>query len=422
MRFERIIRDHFRGDHLLGLSGSNFSGRSSVLRTMTGLPATEQDDDLTQVLSDATGIYIGPEIYNSISGLTSSVETELALHGLHADDTVLDEFLRDELRFDRLRDHVPGLLSGGEQACLAIVTACICRPSLLAIDCAMEQLDDSLRTALVSGIREKILLPDRTMIADNEVESLSDLRVVPVSMLSPELRTHEHRFGPLRVFSQTELQAVRPASVSLRKVVFGYRKTAPVIKAVEYDFEPGRIYILEGANGSGKSTLAKLLCGVLRPHGGAIYQDGTAVDLAKSFRGLFAYHFQNPDVQLFSDSVWQEIQPAHRMPGRSPVDGSATEMLIEAFGLSQVVQDNPLDLPFVMRKRVGLASTLAMGTPWLILDEPSLGQDAESVEMLAAMIEQLAKTGRGVMVISHSKRLKGRLRGITVRLDEGKLS
>jgi len=95
-----------------------------------------------------------------------------------------------------------------------------------------------------------------------------------------------------------------------------------------------------------------------------------------------------------------------------------TEALMKAFGLSGLKEDHPLEMPFVIRKRIALAATLAMGCPWLILDEPILGQDHTSALALKSMIDQMSSKGFGIVVISHSEWFRSLLDAEEIKLGD----
>ena len=101
--------------------------------------------------------------------------------------------------------------------------------------------------------------------------------------------------------------------------------------------------------------------------------------------------------------------------------GTVIDSLLSAFGLQQVAEQHPLDLPFVLRKRVALASTLAMLRPWIILDEPTLGQDDKSTVGVATLVSALCSLGYGVIIITHCASLRSSL-APSLRLEAGKVS
>jgi energy-coupling factor transporter ATP-binding protein EcfA2 len=92
------------------------------------------------------------------------------------------------------------------------------------------------------------------------------------------------------------------------------------------------------------------------------------------------------------------------------------------FGLQQIISCHPAELPYVMRKRISLAATLAMDRPWYILDEPTLVQDESFVQFLVTLLNSLNSKGKGVIIISHSKRITEQLNCQEMLLNKGKLS
>jgi energy-coupling factor transport system ATP-binding protein len=176
------------------------------------------------------------------------------------------------------------------------------------------------------------------------------------------------------------------------------------LDGVDLRIGAGEAVALVGQNGSGKSTLVRHLNGLLRPTEGRVLLDGletagrTVADLARHV-GLC---FQDPDRQVFSGSVRAEVAFGPRNLGLS---GSALDAAVEAalagVGLEAEGRTNPYDLGYSRRKLLAIASVLAMGTPVVVLDEPTTGQDARAVERVARIMRDLRSAGRTVIVISH---------------------
>ena len=178
---------------------------------------------------------------------------------------------------------------------------------------------------------------------------------------------------------------------------------------------PG-LYHLRGKNGSGKSTFAKLLSGVLRPSHGRILFGDTEWSAHRTPGRHVSYHFQNPDLQLFTKSVEEELLVS--CPGHE----DRQEAVIEAFGLGDYLKTHPLDLPFVLRKRLALAVAMASPAGWLVVDEPTLGQDESNARQIAKMLEMQMLNGRGVVVISHSAWFRDLLPGVCLNLRRGQVT
>ncbi|HEX6140601.1 MAG TPA: ABC transporter ATP-binding protein [Candidatus Limnocylindria bacterium] len=176
------------------------------------------------------------------------------------------------------------------------------------------------------------------------------------------------------------------------------------VDGVDLRIDPGEQVALVGQNGSGKTTLVRHLNGLLRPTSGRVLLDGqptarrTVADLARSV-GLV---FQDPDRQIFAGSVRSEVEFGPRNLGlRGATLRSAVEAALEAVGLEAEAGTNPYDLGASRRKLLALASVLAMGTPVLVLDEPTTGQDARGVAVVRDVIAAARQAGRTVIAISH---------------------
>ena len=195
--------------------------------------------------------------------------------------------------------------------------------------------------------------------------------------------------------------------IAVESVVFVYPDGTRALDGVDLRVDPGERVAIVGQNGSGKSTLVRQLNGLLRPTEGRVLVGGE--DAARFHVAQLAARvglaFQNPDRQIFAGRVRAEVAFGPRNLGRSgaALDGSVDEAL-DAVGLTHVADHNPYDLGYSRRKLLAIASILAMGTPVVILDEPTTGQDAPGVARVRAIIERLSDEGRTVITISHDMR------------------
>ncbi len=115
--------------------------------------------------------------------------------------------------------------------------------------------------------------------------------------------------------------------------------------------------------------------------------------------------FQDPDRQIFAGKVRGEVAFGPRNLGRSGAElEAAIDAALVATGLDKDAQTNPYDLGFSRRKLLALASILAMGTPVVVLDEPTTGQDARGVDRVHRIVADLSAAGRTVIAISHDMR------------------
>ncbi len=394
---------------LVFVVGSNFSGRTSLLRAASGLEPADEVSGLDHQQLPGPGAFVGAEVYNSLSGLAVTVSQELRLQATSSQGELAAAGILTELGFGRIMDSNPFRLSGGEQAVLAVLSAALRRPRVLSLDCCLEQVDVQSRRRLLECLPG--LLPERAtvLMADNRRVEYGPLDGA-VAASASELVATRRRAPAIRLQGFQAVPPARPCALELDGVSFAYRGSGPILRKCSLSLEPGFAYLLDGPNGSGKSTLAKILCGALKPDEGRIIIDGRPIRPWLNPAQTVAYHFQNPDVQLFCTTVEQEIMigmPDERLSrgGR----GAFLDALLNIFGLNGLAGAHPLDLPFVLRKRVALAATLAMGRPWIILDEPTLGQDEASADGIIRLVAALCSRGYGVIVISHCVALRSAL-------------
>jgi len=192
--------------------------------------------------------------------------------------------------------------------------------------------------------------------------------------------------------------------VKVKGVTFRYPSGVLALSEVSLTIRAGETVALVGENGAGKTTLARHLNGLLQPESGEVWIGDwdTRQKSVASLSRRVGYVFQNPDDQLFARTVWDEVAFGPRNLGGTPqsVDSDVRSALARC-GLHEAADRHPYDLPAAERKFVAIATTLAMQTPVVILDEPTTGLDAEGVRRLGDLVEGLKKEARTVLTITH---------------------
>jgi energy-coupling factor transport system ATP-binding protein len=192
--------------------------------------------------------------------------------------------------------------------------------------------------------------------------------------------------------------------IRVEQIHFSYPGGVQALNGVSLTVQPGETLALLGQNGSGKTTLARHLNGLLRPQSGSVTIGDwqTAQHTPAQLARRVAYVFQNPDEQLFRQQVWDEVAFGPQNLGFTPEQvKSSVAQALELFDLSAAARLNPRDLGSSARKRVALASALAMQTPLLVFDEPTAGLDAGEQEQLAQVLRLLQQQGKTLLVITH---------------------
>jgi len=192
--------------------------------------------------------------------------------------------------------------------------------------------------------------------------------------------------------------------LTLEHVTFTYPTGVRALDGINLAIKSGELAALVGENGAGKTTLVKMLNGLLRPQEGKVTVGGwnTADFSTAELASRVGFLFQNPDEQLFERTVRREIAfgPSNQgFPARKVA--SRTKAALETVELADSADQNPYDLEPFERKLLALAATLAMETPVLVLDEPSIGQDAAGRHRISRILKELHKRGRTILLISH---------------------
>jgi energy-coupling factor transport system ATP-binding protein len=179
-----------------------------------------------------------------------------------------------------------------------------------------------------------------------------------------------------------------------------------------------------GQNGAGKTTLVKHFNGLLKPSQGTVRVDG--VETRKTSIAALArnvgFVFQNPDHQLFSETVEEEIAFALKNFGfEAEVIEKRIDWALNLLGLTQYRKTSPFLLSGGERKRVALASVLAWDPQMLILDEPTIGQDYQQKDKLRQFIVQMQAQGKTVVIVTHDVEFVAECNPRVLLMKEGRI-
>ena len=218
--------------------------------------------------------------------------------------------------------------------------------------------------------------------------------------------------------------------IEVKEVTYSYNAGLPTEKQalceVSFDASQGEIISIVGTTGSGKSTLAQHLNGLLFPQSGNVYVDGRAVSPSSpelaDIRRKVGLVFQYPEQQLFSETVEKDISFGLSNWGISgaELNRRVTEAVDKSGLPRDIVSRNPFTLSGGQRRRVAIASVLALDPEYLVLDEPTAGLDFRgSKELIAILIDQ-AKNSKCVIHITHDLELALQISSRVLVLNRGR--
>ncbi len=213
-----------------------------------------------------------------------------------------------------------------------------------------------------------------------------------------------------------------PPHVAFENVEFGYHDGNRALKGVSLEIGRGEFVALIGPNGSGKTTLLSCLIGLNRPTAGRILIDGQ--DIRK--RGVaeqaqvVGYLFQNPDYQLFTDTVHEEVAFGLKNRQSRPDDiEKRVDQALEMMDLSEYRNRHPHSLSRGQRQRLAVASILSMEPDIIVLDEPTTGQDRGHLNKFLGRMKMLNEAGKTIILISHDMGVVAEYASRTIVMKDG---
>ncbi|WP_270381353.1 energy-coupling factor ABC transporter ATP-binding protein [Megamonas funiformis] len=201
--------------------------------------------------------------------------------------------------------------------------------------------------------------------------------------------------------------------INLSHISYNYEEVS-ALNDISLEIYAGELIFFTGPNGCGKSTLFKLLNGLIFPTKGEYYFDNKKIDkntlqdnmFAKNFHKRIGYIFQNPDVQLFNATVYDEIAfgPRQMNLNEEIIHQRINELLI--YLNIQHLQDRPpYHLSGGEQKKVALAAILALNPDILMIDEPLNGLDNKTRQWFKDFLIDFIKANKTILISTHEQEL-----------------
>jgi energy-coupling factor transport system ATP-binding protein len=455
--------------------GGKFEGSVNVAGVDTQQATTAQ-------LAQKVGIVL-QSAESQIVGLTVEEDVEYGLENLALP---VDEIISRRIEaleivgMTAFNESSPWNLSGGQKQRVAIAAALAFRPEILVLDNPTAELDpigkeEVLKTiarlnremgitiVIVDQELQEILpyadriaiMDDRKILIVDTPEKVLDqgvqlreagIKLPDVTEIAYQLRKIGRWPGRLPVSLEMSkkiicdsvlpnLQLIQPEPkpqpvlgeplIRAEKVGFNYPNGTRVLKGVDFEICRGEFIALMGQNGTGKTTLAKHLNGLLKPTEGKVVVEGldTHVTSISTLSSKIGYVFQNPDHQIFSKDVSEELAfgPKNLKWDEQRI-AAAVQKSLKDIGMEGRDHDEPFFMGLAERKLIAIASILIMEPDVLVLDEPATGADYGVALRIMRYISDLHKKGLTVVIITHDVSLAANYASRMIVMNQGRIA
>ena len=325
-------------------------------------------------------------------------------------------------------------MSGGQKQTIAFASVYALNPDIFVLDEPSSNLDpDAIqelrrllllikaqgKTIIVSehrlyflnGIADRIVLMEHGKLKQSW--SASDFALLSAEQVKA-LGLRSYTPTKLELPETTPSRSDTPA-VEVRDLAIGYEKGEPVAQHLNFCVYPGEIVGVVGKNGCGKSTLARTLCGLQKElHGEVLYKNSATPSKWRIRKAYLV--MQDPDYQLFTDSVYQELLLA--LSDQKDKDEKRIDDILDELNLTIYKERHPMSLSGGQKQRTAIGVAALRDAEVLIFDEPTSGLDYKNMESVAGILSALSKRGKAILVISHDNELLMKICSRVIRVAE----
>ena len=465
------------GEMLL-LAGRSGCGKSTLIKAVSGLLGSEergelqgaiylQGEDISKWPPEKTGQLVGT-VYQSpddqLFAMTVADEVGFALENQGEEPEVIARKVSETLQLVGLggfENYSIHKLSGGQRQRLALASILVTRPGLLILDEPVSQMNpqgvQSFMQLLVRLNREAgiaiLMIEHRVnelckyfsrlavmqegsivydgLVADawqamtgrgdlglREPQTVKLCRALQLSELTTEqeriVQMLRHECEPLPAAAQAQPAEQQQPLLEAHDLYYTYPGSKePTLKKLQFTLYQGQITAIMGFNGAGKSTLMNLLGGLTQTQQGSLLLAGQPV--GKQL-GKIGYLRQEPDLMLLADTVREELCWKNQT-----ITQQELQLLLKHMNLEEYADDFPLALSKGQRLRVVLGAMLAKKPALLLLDEPTTGQDEQSLAEIRRLLLAYKKQGGSIFICTHDMELAAQVADRVIVLCAGQI-
>lgn len=420
------------------LCGGSGCGKSTLLRCLNGLIPQFYEGELTgfcrldghgtadlsigEIGELAASVFQDPRCQFFTVNSSNEVAFGLENHGLPQEKirNRVDEAFRT-FHLEHLKNRNVYELSSGERQLISILSAWAMDTDIFLLDEPTANLDFAA-TQQLKNILLKLKKQGKTLLlSEHRLYYLADIADEYWIMANGEIK-HKYTAEKAKSLSPLQLHTLSLRTLDLEQITVSERPPQPenmpqALSVSDLRYEYGRknrailsdvnfsvctheIVGLVGANGCGKTTLGKLIAGLYHSTGGEISLFGKA-QKPKQLQKQVLFIMQEAEFQFFTNSVLHELQYGHKITDEFE---KKTETLLKSMDMWECRDRHPFSLSGGQMQRLTLMMAYLSDKPIVILDEPTAGQDAESLKRCAELIREMGKE-KTVLIITHDLEL-----------------
>jgi len=211
-------------------------------------------------------------------------------------------------------------------------------------------------------------------------------------------------------------------AIDLRDLWFRYeRKEADVLRGLNLKIRQNEIFSIVGGNGSGKTTLLKVIAGIVKTYQGKVKISPDADQKSGSEKPL-AFLPQNPEDLFIEETVRKELKEMGSYLGiADEIFQNRVSEVIKNLGLREILGKHPYDLSGGEQQKVALAKVLLVSPRIILLDEPTKGLDARLKTTLIAILRDLQKQGKTILLVTHDIEFAARVSNRCAMIFDGEI-
>ena len=465
------------GEMLL-LAGRSGCGKSTLIKAVSGLLGSEergelqgaiylQGEDISKWPPEKTGQLVGT-VYQSpddqLFAMTVADEVGFALENQGEEPEIIARKVSETLQLVGLggfEDYSIHKLSGGQRQRLALASILVTRPGLLILDEPVSHMNPQgvqsfmqlfVRLNREAGIAILMIehrvnelckyfsrlavmqdgrivydglvkdawqaMTGRTDLGLREPQTVKLCRALQLSELTTDqekiVQMLRSECEPAAAAEQAKPAGQQQPLMEACDLYYTYPGgKEPTLKNLQFTLYQGQITAIMGFNGAGKSTLMNLLGGLTQTQQGSMLLEGKPVDKQL---GKIGYLRQEPDLMLLADTVREELCWKNRT-----ITQQELQQLLEHMNLAEYADDFPLALSKGQRLRVVLGAMLAKKPALLLLDEPTTGQDEQSLAEIRRLLLAYKKQGGSIFICTHDMELAAQVADRVIVLCAGQI-